>query len=114
MLVGPESDDRTQLAKGLIDRGEAIVLCDGPPGCSMVHNGRCPIVDTVDAVVVMPVTGLASREIAAGLTLCARGAHCAIALEPSIIHVSSGSGRLRSLDPGVVDSTINRLASGRG
>jgi hypothetical protein len=111
VVVGPDGDERTWLARGLMERGDAVVLCEGPPGCSLVRSDRCPIVDRVDGVVVMPYAGDATREIAIGLTLCARAARCAVALEPSVVHMSSRAQRLFSTDPAVVGRVMDELAA---
>lgn len=74
LLVGHDNAERRSIASRLVDRGRAVVICSGPPGCSLVRDDHCALLDSADLVVLLPSLPMA-REVVVGLALCARLAH---------------------------------------
>jgi hypothetical protein len=85
VLVGPDEPSRFRLATHLIDRENAVVLCEGPPGCPLVRGEDCAVVGAADAVVILP-TDAEGREIAISLSKCARRAAHALVVDPTSVH----------------------------
>jgi hypothetical protein len=81
LIVGSDSPRRQELAQSLIDRGRAVVICSGPPGCPLIRGERCVIVGTADAAIVLE-PGTPSREIAVGLDLCSIEARRCVVGDP--------------------------------
>lgn len=79
LVVGRESPRRNELARALIERGRAVVLCPGPPGCVLLREDRCVLVDHADVVIqLVPRAGTEARI--AELRLCASQARrCLVA-----------------------------------
>src|SRR6266498_5837783 len=80
VVVGAESSARATAARTFISDGHSVLLCAGPPGCPLLRNEPCAIVDVADAVVLMPRSG-GRRDVEAGLSLCAKEARCAVVVE---------------------------------
>lgn len=107
LIVGPESAARDELASSLIEMGEAAIVCSGPPGCVLLREERCVLVDKADATVIMP-THTASREVRAMLTLCAGGARSPIIVEPSVIDLGSRATEVAGGDAASLVDAVRR------
>lgn len=80
LVVGSHSARREELARCLIDRGRAVILCGGPPACPLVRGDRCVVVNAADAVVLLEPRP-PHRDAALGLLLCSEEARRAVTAE---------------------------------
>lgn len=83
LVVGADSSERTDAARSLIDKGQSVVLCAGPPACPLLRDEPCALVSVADAVVFMPAAKTSSRAVLSGLARCARSAVCPVVIEDS-------------------------------
>jgi hypothetical protein len=93
-LVGAFSEDRVDLARGLIERGSAVLLCAGPPNCSLLRGDSCPLLEVADATVLLP-NQVRDRKVATGLSRCAENASHCIVMEPSTVPVQGHAAHVR-------------------
>ena len=100
-LVGSDTADRSRLARHLLDRGNAVVICPGPPGCPLLREEPCGMVDTADAVILLPEAER-DREIVRALSMCAQRACHSLVIEPSAVLPDTGSVRVRSVDAAAI------------
>lgn len=77
LMVGVQSPDRMRLARRLLDDGNAVVLCHGPPFCPLLRGERCVLVEKADVLVALP-SASNHRDVVAGLALCVSRARCAV------------------------------------
>lgn len=82
VVVGPQSKARTDATARFIDEGNSVVICAGPPGCALLREEPCVLVDVADAVVLMP-RAAGNRQVEAGLSMCAKAARCAVVIDGS-------------------------------
>jgi hypothetical protein len=101
VLVGPDTPSRFRTAQHLIDRDNAVVLCDGPPGCPLARGEDCAVVGAADAVVIFP-SEEHGHEIGVSLTMCARRAAHAVIVEPTIVRPDVEAMRVRSAEAVVI------------
>ena len=101
-IVGSFSDNRSELARHLMNGGTAVALCAGPPGCSLLRGETCALLETADATVVL-ATESRDPEVVMGLSLCAKNAPRCIVMEPSTIDPEGSAAHVRF-------SEIDRLA----
>ncbi|MEX2556139.1 MAG: hypothetical protein WEB06_10950 [Actinomycetota bacterium] len=115
LLVGPDSEGRRDLARALIEGGHSTVICSGPPGCVLLREDRCVLVDAADVTVIMP-SHSSRREVTSALALCAREARNAVIVEPSLIEQTPpGAEIVPSAKTKVVLEAVERaLERGRG
>ena len=73
LLIGHDSVTRRELSAEMIRRGLAVVICNGPPGCSLAHDDRCVLADMADATAILP-SHPGHPRTAAYVTECARAA----------------------------------------
>lgn len=102
-LVGQYSEDRVDLARALIEDGSAVVLCAGPPGCSLLRGEPCALIETSDLSVLLPIE-TEERKVVAGLSLCAENASSCIVMEPSPVGIRGSAVHVRF-------SEMDRVAS---
>jgi hypothetical protein len=102
-LVGAFSEDRVDLAHGLIDRGSAVLLCAGPPNCSLMRGDSCALLQVADATVILP-NQAQDQKVVTGLKLCAENASHCIVMEPSTVPVQGHAAHVRF-------SEMKRMAS---
>jgi hypothetical protein len=93
-LVGAFSEDRVDLARGLIEGDSAVLLCAGPPNCSLLRGDSCPLLEVADATVILPIQ-VQDQKLVAGLTLCAENASHCIVMEPSTVPVQGHAAHVR-------------------
>lgn len=108
VLVGPECKRRADLARELLDRDTAVVLCSGPPGCALVRDDSCPLNEAADMIVVLP-TESADRETLTSLSLCAERARNALVVEPSTVRSDVSSARVRTTDAAKAASLVTTV-----
>ena len=89
-VVGPYSERRVDVARALIADGSAVALCSGPPGCSLLRGDQCPLIETSDATLMLPVQSQ-DRKVIAGLSLCAENSRPCIVMEPSSVGFRNGA-----------------------
>lgn len=113
VLVGQDVPERGEVARELIGRGLAVVICGGPSSdpesCAILRDESCAIVDSVDAAVILPYPGHA-RGTAAGLVLCARSARAVVVaghvrLDPA----PATAVRTETTDPYAVGEAVERV-----
>jgi hypothetical protein len=102
-VVGSFSEERVDLARALIDGGSAVLLCAGPPSCSLLRGDVCPVLEAADATVLLP-NQVQDRKVIAGLSLCAENASRCIVMEPSTVPVQGHAAHVRF-------SEMTRMAS---
>src|SRR5690349_18594743 len=102
-LVGKYSDDRVELARELIDKGCAVLLCAGPPGCSLMRGEPCALLESTDSTVLLP-TDTHENKVLGGLSLCAENAPACVVMEPSTVGIRGGAVHVRF-------SEMDRVAS---
>ena len=107
-LVGKYSDDRVELARGLIDEGCAVLLCAGPPGCSLMRGESCALLETSDATVLLP-TDTQEQKVLGGLSLCAQTAPGCVVMEPSTIGIRGSAVHVRFSEMGRVASFVTSV-----
>lgn len=105
LVVGRDSRRRRALARALLARDHAVLVCADPwepggsdPSCPLIREGRCVLLDAVDLAIVLP-EGAPSPRSQAELRLCAQGAPRTLVppdsgLDRALtgLHVSGGSG----------------------
>jgi hypothetical protein len=102
-LVGKYSDDRVELARELIDDGCAVLLCAGPPSCSLMRGEPCALLESTDATVLLP-TDTHEQKVLGGLSACAQNAPGCLVMEPSSVGIRGGAVHVRF-------SEMDRVAS---
>lgn len=93
LLVGRDTDERTELARRIIEEGKATIVCGGPDlDCPLLEGERCLLVDAADVGVFMSVTDDRPRVVAA-LSMCAR------AVPKALVGAEDPDAVVRALDP---------------
>lgn len=82
LLVGGDTAEQRDLARGLIERGASYVACSLPAGCPLLVDDRCPLVDLADVAVVTPSRPV-RHDAVAELSLCAQRARALVVVEPT-------------------------------
>jgi len=96
-VVGPYSEDRVELARALIERGVGITLCAGPPSCGALRGDSCPLLETSDMTVVLPVAS-EDRRVIAGLSLCVEQSRACFVMEPTVVPDAAQGAHVRFSD----------------
>jgi hypothetical protein len=107
-LVGKYSDDRVELARELIDKGCAVLLCAGPPGCPLMRGEACALLEATDTTVLLP-TDTQDRKVLGGLSQCAQNAPGCIVMEPSTVGIRGGAVHVRFSDMERVSSFVTSV-----
>lgn len=113
LIVGRESRLRAMLAQEMIERGHSIVLCSGPPGCSLLHDDACVLVDRADVAVILPFPAESSaRPFLQG---CAASARRAVFVTQPPFATPAGSTIVGATSPDAiaraVDAAVRRGAA---
>lgn len=95
LIVGDDSVARSLLARELIEAGDAVLLCGGPPGCAFEHDDVCVLLSAAQAVVLMP-SMRRNRTPRALLERCAANASRAVFLgDPGLLTLPANSVVIR-------------------
>jgi hypothetical protein len=112
VVVGTQSNARAQTVRTFMDGGHSVVMCAGPPGCALLREDRCALVDSADAVVLMPRAS-GDRLADAALSMCAKAARCAVVIDGSttapwpIDAIQVGADDLEGVARGLVTARAN-------
>ena len=67
LVVGRRSRRRDELVSELIQDGDAVIVCTGPPHCILEREDRCPMVVVADRTAFsgtpVPACARASRAV---------------------------------------------------
>jgi hypothetical protein len=115
-VVGPFSEDRVDLARALLEKGVDVGLCAGPPGCELLREQDCPLIDTGHVTVMLP-NDSTDRKVITGLSLCAQTSATCVVMEPSSVGVRGDTVHVRFSEmervADFVSSVLNHPSSRR-
>lgn len=82
LLVGGDTAEQRDLARGLIRRGTSFIACSLPAGCPLLVDDQCPLVELADVAVITP-SRPSRHDVPVELSLCAQHVRALVVVEPA-------------------------------